>query len=253
MSIFEHAKTDFQYSYTQFLEYDKGLRGLTVGRIFVTGTTEEEFSGEHRYHAYDVIKRYEELGGLNRSIINLANTPEYGDDFREKLQYIKDEWETFGDDPKFKQAQDEIFNDIAYKPALNKMNELGATLPLTLLALLDAYVLQGEGGDDGVTQMIKDMDQYDYKWDRSKTKFANLDEEKEWLESFLYTRDYIISQPKYQYGDSKYRIFTLLDLFYQKEYYLNIGSVNILYSSDNPNHDNVEFEIDSDHLRKQFY
>jgi hypothetical protein len=59
VSIFEHGENDFNYDYAKFLDYDKDLRGLTVGRIFVTGTTEKNFSGQYRYHAYDVIKKYD--------------------------------------------------------------------------------------------------------------------------------------------------------------------------------------------------
>ncbi len=251
ISIFEHSTTNFNYGYTEFLDYDKGERGLTVGRIFVTGTNEDEFSAEEGYHAYDVIETYKNLGGTNKKIINIAKTKYIS--FNKKLKDIKEQWETMGEDEIFKNAQDEIFYKIAYKPAIDKMHELGAKLPLTLLALLDAYVLQGEGGEDGVLQMIEDLDTYTYRWKRSKTKFSNLEEEKEWLENFLYTRDYIISQEEYSYGNSKFRIYTILNLFYDEEYYLDINNIDILYSSDNSNDADENFKIDQNHPRKKYY
>ena len=50
-----------------------------------------------------------------------------------------------------------------------------------------------------------------------------------------------------------FRIYTLLNLFYQEEYYLNISSVTVSYSIDNPNDSDEVKYINLNHPRKQFY
>ncbi len=171
INIFERTDSNnYGYDTGKFLNGDWYTRGATVGRIFVTWTNYQDFHDDPNNpdnqgsDAYQVIKKYENLGG-NDYIIELAqrennffvftnesmNNKEieevYNLDTIENtiVDKIRKRWIALGNDELFRQAQDFVYKQDVHDKAYNEAKRIGAKLPITLLFLADSFVLHGAG------------------------------------------------------------------------------------------------------------
>ncbi|MCK5831237.1 MAG: chitosanase [Methylococcales bacterium] len=173
INLFERGdENNFGYGYTALLD-DGGYRGLTVGRIFTTDNNRNDYVNYS--DAYKVVKKYKEKGGTN-DIIKI------GFELAFDLSDIENRWKELANDARFKAAQDDIFNETVYQPALNQARKLKGSA-LTVLNLLSAYVLHGSGGGNGADGMISKTSQL-----TNNSSFNNRSDEKAWLKQFLKVR-----------------------------------------------------------------
>jgi hypothetical protein len=180
-NLFEREnKNDFGYDTAVYLD-DAGERGLTVGTIFTTGSSKNDF---YESDAFQVIKRYVNNTDNPDDDFKQISNHNYNDSFNSMLDTIEEKWVQLGsDDQSFKNAQDYIFTATTYKPAVVMSNKLKGS-PLTVLNLQNAYVLHGPGVDtestDGMVSVASYYDEY--------YEFESTEDEKEWLKRFIKAR-----------------------------------------------------------------
>jgi chitosanase len=169
ISSFENSTTDIQYGYTAVL---KDGRGITAGRAgFTTGT----------HDLLQVVQRYTaNMPGNTLAQYLPALKAVDGTDSIKDLDGLPKAWKQTADsDPAFRRAQDEIYDELYFNPAMQRADKAGVTSPLGQLILLDTVVQQGDGNDmDSLSSIL------------AETKKANgqintkLDEP-HWLGKFL--------------------------------------------------------------------
>lgn len=148
ISIFENGTPELQYGYAEKLGDG---RGITAGRAgFTSGTGD----------LLEVIERYIELQpdtGFKALLPTLERRARYWSGSTRKLGKLPAMWQALGDDPLFRQAQDEIVDRMYFQRAQRYAREAGATRPLTLLLLYDAVIQHGFGSDDpdGLPAMLR--------------------------------------------------------------------------------------------------
>jgi chitosanase len=153
ISSFENSTTALPYAAAHRL--DDG-RGITAGRAGFT-------SGTH--DLLQVVQRYEAMAGsstpLGRYLPALqaidAQVQDGGDGADTTgLDGFEDVWATTSrTDPRLNQAQDAVFDDLYFRPAMDQARTLGLTSALGQLFLLDAAVEHGTENDpDGLPTMI---------------------------------------------------------------------------------------------------
>ena len=180
INLFERSDAD-DYGYDAYYEdlEDRGERGLTVGRIFVTGS-KGNFDGSD---AYDVIKEYKNIGG-NDKIIETLDT----NNFKEIIDLIGERWRALarksdsqGD--LFRKAQDKVYDTSVYEPANKDSTVLGGSA-LTTLNFVSSYTIHGPGSDadstDGMIRIAGEKTNID--------KFKDHKNEIKWLKTFLNER-----------------------------------------------------------------
>lgn len=175
-SIFENSTTDLQYDYVENI---KDGRGYTFGFAgFCSGT----------YDGTKFLKEYQRLNPNNPLIkfIPIFEQIDAGphdaegkssdtkglDDFPKAFQAC-------ADDPAFKQAQQNIADQLYWTPSQVMAAKIGARYVLTEGELYDAYINHGE---DAVTAMIQQVNQA-----VGGSPNTGVDEKK-WLEKFLQVR-----------------------------------------------------------------
>jgi chitosanase len=145
ISSFENSTTDIQYGYTAILHDG---RGITAGRAgFTTGT----------HDLLRVVQRYT-AGQPDNSLA--AYLPALkavdGTDSLKGLDGLPAAWKQAADsDPAFRKAQDQIFDELYFNPAMSRAHQAGISSPLGQLIILDTIIQHGDGDDpDGLLAII---------------------------------------------------------------------------------------------------
>ncbi|MDD7941965.1 chitosanase [Actinomycetospora lutea] len=184
ISTFENSTTELRYAEAQRLGDG---RGITAGRAGFT-------SGTHDLLL--VVRRYEQSAGgstpLTRYVRPLtridAAVADGGDgDGTRGLDGFEDAWRrTSQTDPRLNQAQDGVYDDLYFRPAMDQARRLGMTTALGQLALLDTGIQHGNGtGPDDLPALI------------TETGPAAGDDPA-WLRRFLEVRRRHLENPAYE-------------------------------------------------------
>ena len=180
INLFERSDpNDYGYDTASELD-DKDDRGLTVGRIFITGSSKDELK---KSDSYKVIEAYKDAGG-NDKIIETYDA----DDYDEIINMLKEQWPVLAkkEDKQgilFREAQDKVYEETVYQKAKKASQVLNGS-GLVILNLLSAYVLHGEGRDnnstDGMIRLAGEKTNIE--------KFTDRVSEKKWVKAFLNER-----------------------------------------------------------------
>lgn len=206
ISIFENNTPELQYGYAEVL--DDG-RGITAGRAGFTSATGDML---------EVIQRYSRLRPDNILVPFLPRLQQLAaseDGSIEGLQGLPQRWADASQNPVFRQVQDDVVDELYFQPAMERAAELGAQMPLTLLALYDAIIQHGEGDDgDGLPAMIA----------RTTAKVNGIPaegvDERRWLKTFLKIRKQVLRHPanletEDEWSESTGRVDSLMKLLKQ--------------------------------------
>lgn len=148
ISTFENSTVDLPYAQAQRLGDG---RGITAGRAGFT-------SGTHDLLL--VVRRYEESAGgatpLTRFVRPLERIDAAGGGSSTRgLDGFEDVWRsTSQTDPRLDQAQDAIYDDLYFRPAMDLARGAGQVTGLGQLVVLDTAVQHGRGGPDGLQALI---------------------------------------------------------------------------------------------------
>ncbi|CAG2170485.1 unnamed protein product [Oppiella nova] len=178
-SIFENDSIDLQYAYVEDIHDG---RGYTSGRAgFTTGTGD----------AILVVKKYTEMKADNplaKFITELERLAKKGSGDVSRLGGYPSAWKEAAKDPKFREVQDEVNDDLYYRPAMVRAKKAGVKSATGMCALYDCVIQHGDGDDgDSLGAIIK----------RTETSEGGpvKDDEKKWLKTFLKTRRYDLQHP----------------------------------------------------------
>jgi len=145
-SVLENDTTVLQYGYVENL--DDG-RGLTMGRAGFTTANGD---------ALLVVQRYASLvpdNALATYLPRLKSLADAESDSTSGLEGLPAAWEAASHDPLFRQAQDEIADELYYVPAMNEADTIGIATPLGRAILFDAIIQHGGGtGPDSLSALI---------------------------------------------------------------------------------------------------
>lgn len=164
VAIFENRELELQYSYVEYLGDGRGFTSGIVG--FTTGTSDALLVVE----AYDRIKAREgrDSGALGRTrserildylpelqrIDDLDRSDERRDNV-DGLDGYEQAWVDASEDPLFREAQDSIFSQLYYVPALRLANTVNIRSGFGRAQILDAIIQHGGGDDpDGLPAML---------------------------------------------------------------------------------------------------
>lgn len=167
ISTFENSTTTIQYGYAEVL--DDG-RGITAGRAgFTSGTGD----------LAEVVERYDSLqpnNDLSHYLTVLRNSNRGAS--LVGLEGFAEVWEQAAEDPQLRAAQDNVYDDWYYEPALGQAQATGVSSAAGKLIILDTIVQHGNGDDpDGLRAIIRETTQ--------KNGRPNPKVEKQWLSAFL--------------------------------------------------------------------
>ena len=175
-SIFENSTTDLQYDYVENI---KDGRGYTFGFAgFCSGT----------YDGMKFLREYQHLNPHNSlipfiPIFEQIDAGPHDADGKSAdtrgLGAFPKAFQACANDPAFKQAQQNIADELYWTPSQAMAEKLGAQYVITRGELYDAYINQGE---DGVVEMIHQVNQ-----NLGGSPKTGVDEKK-WLEEFLKVR-----------------------------------------------------------------
>ncbi|MEJ2862432.1 chitosanase [Actinomycetospora flava] len=209
ISSFENSTTTLPYDAAQRL--DDG-RGITAGRAGFT-------SGTHDLLL--VVRRYEQVAGpqnpLHRYVRPLTRIDEQGGGSGTSgLDGFEDVWRrTSRTDPRLNQAQDAVYDELYFRPAMDQSRPLGLTTALGQLVILDTAVQHGRGGPDGLLALIAETDrQQEGGSDAERTV---------WLRQFLevrraHLRDPADDETTEVWRESIPRVDTLVSLIDQRRF-----------------------------------
>ena len=174
ISVFENDTIELQYGYVEAL--DDG-RGYTAGRAGFTTATGD---------LVDVVERYVEEVPESELAAYLPRLHELADEESpdvDGLEGFPEAWERAAEEGRFRAVQDEVVDEMYYRPAVARGCELGLSTPLALAELYDAIIQHGEGEDpDGLPALIERT------VDRAGGSPATGVDEAEWLYDFLDVR-----------------------------------------------------------------
>jgi chitosanase len=169
IASFENSTTDIRYDYVENLHDG---RGYTLGRAgFTTGTGD----------ALLVVQKYDKQRPNNRlAAYEPALRQVNGSDSTAGLDGFADVWRRAAQDPGFRQAQDQVVDQLYFQPAMRWAAREDIHSALGQLIFYDTIIQHGEGDDpDGMPAMITEALQ---KYPRHGMT------EKQWLEGFLAVR-----------------------------------------------------------------
>lgn len=193
VSVFENDSPKLQYGYIENLHDG---RGFTAGRGGFTSANGE---------ILQVIKLFgasRPTSPLLRFVPTLAQRARDGDDYTEDLEDadFKAAWRRAAKDPAFRKAQDDVVDELDYFPALLHWREEGCRHALTLLALYDSVVQQGDSRDpDGVPALLQRTDL------AMGGNPATGKSETRWLAALLDERKITLANPKNPYTRDEWR------------------------------------------------
>ncbi|MFC5140691.1 chitosanase [Actinomycetospora rhizophila] len=209
ISTFENSTTELPYAEAQRLGDG---RGITAGRAGFT-------SGTHDLLL--VVRRYEQTAGgstpLTRYVRPLtridAAVADGGDgDSTRGLDGFEDAWRrTSQTDPRLDQAQDAVYDDLYFRPAMDRARAIGVTTGLGQLALLDTGIQHGIGpGPDDLPALITETG-------------PPAGDDPAWLRRFLEVRRRHLENPAYEettevWRESLPRVDTLESLIDQQRF-----------------------------------
>lgn len=170
ISTFENSTTTLQYGYTEVL--DDG-RGITAGRAgFTSGTGD----------LAEVVERYDSLqpdNGLSPYLMALRDNNR--SDSLAGLEGFAAAWQQAAKDPQLRAAQDNVYDEWYYEPALEQTQTAGISSAAGKLIILDTAVQHGNGDDpDSLRAIIRETTQ--------KHGRPNPEDETQWLTAFLEIR-----------------------------------------------------------------
>jgi chitosanase len=209
ISTFENSTTELPYAEAQRLGDG---RGITAGRAGFT-------SGTHDLLL--VVRRYEQAAGgttpLTRYVRPLtridAAVADGGDgDSTRGLDGFEDVWRrTSQTDPRLNRAQDAVYDDLYFRPAMDRARGIGVTTALGQLALLDTGIQHGIGtGPDDLPALITETG-------------PPAGDDPAWLRRFLEVRRRHLENPAYEettdvWRESLPRVDTLESLLDQQRF-----------------------------------
>ena len=174
ISAFENNTNILEYGYTE--ELHDG-RGLTAGRAGFTTATGDLIVVVQRYTARSP------QSPLTRYLPRLKQVAATMDASLEGLDGLAEDWKQAAKDPTFRAVQDEVVEDLYYRPAVKYWKALGLKTPLGLLILYDTIIQHGDDNDpDGLPALIRRTIER-----AGGAPGADLPES-EWLALFLQTR-----------------------------------------------------------------
>lgn len=172
ISTFENSTTDIQYGYAEKL--DDG-RGITAGRAgFTSGTSD----------LLMVVERYsKETANPNSPLLHFlpALKAVDGTDSTTGLDGFVGVWEqTSQHDPALNKAQDEVYDELYFNPAMRRAEAAGVKTAIGQLIILDTIIQHGEGDDpDGLPAILQETEQL---------AGSPINNEVVWLQTFLSIR-----------------------------------------------------------------
>ncbi len=174
-SIFENGTTEIQYSYVEDLNDG---RGITCGRSgFCTGTGD----------AYEVVKRYSRVRSDNPLAkylpeLRRLNTADDRSDTT-GLAGFSDAWAQCAADNDFRQIQDDVTDDLYWRPSQRRADDLGLETPLARAFIFDTIIQHGDDEDpDGLGALVSRA-----ALSAGGTRAEGVDEHL-WLEAFIAAR-----------------------------------------------------------------
>jgi len=147
ISVFENGTIDIQYGYAEPLNDG---RGITFGRAgFTTGTGD----------GYELVKRYTAavpgnplaryLGRLEVLARNESGETEGLDGFIKAVRQA-------ARDPRFREVQDALQDELYYQPAAKSAAQLGLKTALARTLVYDTLLMHGDGDDpDGLPALLE--------------------------------------------------------------------------------------------------
>ncbi|GAA4915642.1 chitosanase [Actinomycetospora succinea] len=209
ISTFENSTTELPYAAAQRLGDG---RGITAGRAGFT-------SGTHDLLL--VVRRYEQIAGpqnpLHRYLQPLtridSQVADGGDgDSTKGLDGFEDAWRRASQtDPRLNQAQDAVYDDLYFRPAMDRARAIGITNALGQLALLDTGIQHGIGsGPDDLPALITETG-------------PPAGDDPAWLRRFLEVRREHLEHPAYEettdvWRESLPRVDTLESFIDQRQF-----------------------------------
>ncbi|WP_328305234.1 chitosanase [Actinomycetospora sp. NBC_00405] len=182
ISTFENSTIELPYAAAHRL--DDG-RGITAGRAGFTSGTHDLLLVVQRYAATagndTAVSRY--LPALRAIDTKVADG---GDGSSTKgLDGFEDAWRTTSQtDPRLNAAQDAVYDDLYFRPGMDRARRTGQTTALGQLVILDTAVQHGLGSPDGLDALIRQTN--------AKAEGA---EPVAWLRTFLQVRRADLENP----------------------------------------------------------
>jgi chitosanase len=177
ISSFENSTLIIKYDVAE--DIDDG-RGITAGRAGFTSGTGDLLA---------VIQRYTQLKPMNVLIKYLpALQSDNKTDSTDGLNGFAADWKQAVDsDPLLVQAQDDVYNELYFDPALKYDKQTGISTAVGQLIILDTIVQHGAGDDpDGLPAIIK----------TTTNKLGKVNNnEQAWLKLFLENRRKVLHDP----------------------------------------------------------
>ncbi len=226
-TYFENGTVDFKYDYIENL---KDGRGFTAGRVgFCTGTGDlvqvvNRFCSRVKT-PIDKICTY--LPRLNQINAQFLKTKDPNPDVS-GLDGFEAAWEAAASNVAFRQAQDELVNELYLFPALDHAKKIGIRSPLGKAILYDTMIMHGDeaigaSAKDGTSALIKRTNEI--------LKF-NGKNETEWLKKFLDVRRADLQNPfnhatQEEWSPNVWRVDELRKLF---DYDVDLDKPAILHA-----------------------
>jgi chitosanase len=173
-SLFENGTIELQYAYVEDLHDG---RGYTAGRAGFTTATGD---------ALEVVQRYTSRVSENplaRFLPRLRQLARAESGSTTGLSGFATAWQQAARDPAFRQAQDDVEDELYFAPAMTKSDALHLALPLSRAAVWDAIIQHGDGDDpDGLDALLART-----RAAAHGTPATGVDE-KTWLDAFFTVR-----------------------------------------------------------------
>ncbi len=148
ISVFENSTTTLQYAY---IAAEGDGRGYTAGRA---GFTSRDGDMLEVIQFYATMNPSTPLKALIPTLQNLNNKDSGS---TAGLSSLPSEWATAAEDPLFRQAQDQISDELYFNPAMVRVQTLNIKTQAGILVMYDAAIEHGVDGVDGVDDMISKM------------------------------------------------------------------------------------------------
>ncbi|KAE8764459.1 chitosanase [Georgenia thermotolerans] len=144
-STFENSTLDLQYGFAE--DIGDG-RGITAGRAGFTSGTGDLLL---------MVRRYTELepGNVLAKYIPALEKVD-GSDSTAGLDGFTAAWAQAAKDPAQRRLQDDVVDELYFRPAMRMAEELGIRTPLGQAILWDTMIQHGSGGRNGTEAIIQD-------------------------------------------------------------------------------------------------
>ena len=152
ISTFENSTTELPYAAAHRLGDG---RGITAGRAGFTSGTHDLLLVVQRYVA--TAGHSTPLGGYLPALRAIDAAVEDGGDGSDTtgLDGFEDAWRsTSQTDPRLNGAQDAVYDELYFRPAMERARAVGQATALGQLVVLDTAVQHGIGGPDGLQALL---------------------------------------------------------------------------------------------------